>query len=313
MFLSHNPAKATILPFYEITLKALCFFYIIALQLTLMARKIIGYYTEKETAANTEADQLIVEIGNNEMAVLVKGADSKEIDGFELFQLDKGNADWNDILFEVKQTSRLLSKSYKETVCHYNFEEALIIPEQKFTATAADDYLSLLYGESNRYDLKYDVLKTGMVNAFRIRKSIHEQMNRYFVLYKPKHIYSTVIEDIYSRTNLDAQFIKIVFYSTHFIAAVFIDQQLQFIQSFKFETSEDSCYHLLNLSKQFQLDNKISHAEISGMFEVGSVLHQQLQSIFGLLTFETFEPDGACKLITDFPAHYFTPFYKLVV
>ncbi len=278
-----------------------------------MARKIVGYYSEKDAATNPDADQLFVEIGNNEIAVLVKEPVSQEIDGFEVFQVDKGNTDWDDVLFEIRQNSLLLNRSYIDTTCYYNFEEALLIPEHKFTVTAADDYLTLMYGESNCHDLKYDMLKTGMVNAYRIRKSIHEQMSRHFVLYKPKHSYSNIIETISERMDLDAQFVKTQFYSTHFILTLFIDKKLQLIQCFKYESGNDICYHLLNLSKQFQLDKNISHLEISGMFETGSVLHQQLQSLFGLITFESFETGGVSKLITDFPSHYFTPFYKLVL
>jgi hypothetical protein len=280
-----------------------------------MARKIISYYNETAQAAYTDADQLVVEISNHEVVCLLKGAESQEIEGFELFHLDKGSSDWSDVFYEVRSASQLLNRTYRDAHCYYNFEEAVVIPGQRFTATSAEDYLSLLYGESDRHDIKYDTIRPDaqMVNAYRIRKSINELMGRHFVLYKPHHTYSRLLEDVLTRTEAADHFIKVQFYSHHFIVAVMKKDQLQLIQSFHFETFDDVLYHLININRQFELSAVHSHLEISGMFETGSILHKQLQPLFGLITFDGMQPDGVFKTTTQHPAHYFTPFYKLVV
>jgi hypothetical protein len=280
-----------------------------------MARKITGYYNETAQAAFTDADQLVIEISSNQVVCLVKGAASQEIEGFELFALDKTNNDWTDVFYELRAASQLLNRTYRDAHCYYNFEEAIIIPGQRFTATSAEDYLSLMYGESNRHDVKYDTIQAEaqMVNAYRIRKSINELMSRHFLLYKPHHVYSRVLEDILTRNELADHFIKLQFYSNHIIAAVVIRNQLQLIQSFRFETTDDILYHLANINRQFALNVSHSHLEISGMFEIGSALHLHLQSMFGLITLDGIEADGVFKTTNEYPAHYFTPFYKLVV
>ena len=280
-----------------------------------MAHKITGYYNETAEAAFSEADQLVVEISSNQVVCLVKGADSQEIEGFELFALDKTGSDWSDVFYELRTNSQLLNRTYRDVHCYYNFEEAIIIPGQRFTATSAEDYLSLMYGETDRYDVKYDTIQgdVQMVNAYRIRKSINELMNRHFVLYKPHHTYSRLLEDVLGRNELADHFIKLQFYSNHFIAAVLIGKKLQLVKSFKFETTDDVLYHLANINRQFALDAAHSHTEISGMFETGSALHLQLQSMFGLITLDGIEADGVFKTANEYPSHYFTSFYKLVV
>ncbi len=279
-----------------------------------MARKIAGYYNE-EYVSGTEAGQLFVEISNNGIACLVKGETSQQIEGFELFELNKGSNDWNDVFYEIRATSQLLSKQYTNTHCYYNFEDAILIPAKCFTAASAEDYLSLMYGETSRYEIKFDTLSNGagMVNAYRVRRSINELMSRHFVLYKPHHSYSSLLEDIFSRTELDDHFMKAQFYSNHMIVAVVKNKQLQLIQSFQFTAKEDVLYHLINTSQQFVFNSLHSHLEISGMFETGSALHIQLQALFGLITFDGMKPDGVFALSNEFPSHYFTPFYKLVV
>ena len=280
-----------------------------------MARKITSYYNNSEHASITEACQLVIEISKHELVCLVKGEASQEIEGFEMFRLDKASRDWSDVFYDVRAVSQLLNRQYRDTHCYYNFEETVIVPKQRFTASSAEDYLSLLYGDSDRYDIKYDTLLPSeeMINAYRIKKSINELMGRHFVLYKPHHSYSKLLEDILTRTELAEHFMKVQFYSKHIIVAVVKEKQLQLIQSFAYETTEDVLYHLIHISRQFGFDVSVSHLEISGMFETGSSLHKQIQELFGLITFDGMQPNGVFKLTHDHPAHYFTPFYKLVV
>lgn len=306
--------KATILQFYHTALPTLFFFYIIALQIDSMARKIIGYYNDAQVGA--EPGQLILEIGNDHLACLVKGDQSQQIESFEMFDLEKNTSDdWSDIFYEVKSGSQILNGAYRNTQCYYNFEEALVIPEPTFSATAAEEYLSLIYGESSRYEIKYNSLFAGskMINAFRVRKSIHELVGRHFILYKPQHTYASILDDILTREELDEHFVKVQFYSTHIIIAVIKQKQLQLIQSFQYTTPEDVLYHLVNCIQQFSLNESHSHLEISGLFQPGGPLHKQLQSLFGLITFDGIKADGVFKSVSDYPSHHFTPFYKLVV
>ncbi len=278
-----------------------------------MTRKIIGYYNDAQDSS--DLDQLILEIGSDQVACILKGAASHQVEGLELFALEKGAYDWSDIFYEVMSASKILGRSYRDVHCYYNFEEAIIIPEEKFSATAADDYLALVYGESIRHDIKYDtLLSPGHINAYRIRKSIHELVGRHFILYKPHHSYSPILDDILTRDQLDANFVKIQFYSNHIILAFVKDKQLQLIQSFRYETMDDVLYYLLRITHQFGIKNDQSSLEISGMFDTVSVLYPQLSKLFGLISFDTIQADGLFpSALADHPAHYFTPFYKLAV
>jgi hypothetical protein len=67
----------------------------------------------------------------------------------------------------------------------------------------------------------------------------------------------------------------------------------------------------VHINRQFELNPAFSNLELSGLFETGSELHIQLQSLYGLITLDSMKPDGV--FTGQYPAHYFTPFYKLVV
>ncbi|MEO8174907.1 MAG: hypothetical protein ABI581_17560, partial [Sediminibacterium sp.] len=85
-----------------------------------MARKIIGYYSETGSAEATDADQLVVEISRGQVVCLVKGSASQEIEGFEMFDLGKEHTDWNDIFYNLRAESQILSRTFRNAHCYYN-------------------------------------------------------------------------------------------------------------------------------------------------------------------------------------------------
>jgi hypothetical protein len=280
-----------------------------------MTSRTISYYNDISGATHSQEDQLVLEFSHTHVVCLVKGAGSGETEAMEIFTIEDSSAEWIDILHDVKSQSLLLNRTYRDINSYYNFEEALLVPALQFSPAAAEDFLSMVYGESLRHEIKQDTIAAAspMVNVYRIKKTIYEQVNRYFLLNKPHHIYSALVADILSATDLPDHLIKVIFYSKHLIAAVVKEGKLQLIQSFSYDTKEDVLYHLANLNRQFSLSPDHSQLEISGKFDTGSELHQQLQPMFGLISFDTTEPDGIFKTAGEYPLHYFTPFHKLIV
>jgi len=280
-----------------------------------MTSRTISYYNDISGATHAQADQLALEFSHTHMACLVKGAESGETEAMEIFTIEDTGAEWIDIFHDVKSQSLLLNRTYRDIHCYSNLEEALLVPASQFSAVAAEDFLSMVYGESSRYEIRQDTIAADspMVNVYRIKKTIYEQVNRYFLLNKPHHIYSVLVENILAVKDLPDHFIKVAFYSKHFIAIVVKEGKLQLVQSFAYDTKEDVLYHLANLNRQFTLNAVHSQLEISGRFDTGSELHQQLQPLFGLISFDTTEPDGIFKTTGEYPSHYFTPFHKLIV
>ena len=114
-----------------------------------MARKKAGFYQNDPISGS--AFQLIIELDDQEMRCMSKALDSGTIAAFEYFSLDKDQTeDWNDIFYEIKTISKLFNRTYKQVTCFFCTPESILVPEKFLTATSAEDYLNLVYGESNR-------------------------------------------------------------------------------------------------------------------------------------------------------------------
>lgn len=280
-----------------------------------MARKNIGLYNSG--ANNTQNHQLIIELGNDELVCMSVNTENGTADAFELFQLDKGyKDDWNDIFYEIKAASGIFNSNFKQVLCYFNSPESLMVPEKLLTATSAEDYLNLVFGESTRHEVKYEKLHStkAFINAYRIRKSIVELLNRQFVIFKSSHIYSNIINDVFNRTRLDDNLIKIQFYSHHFIIAVWKDKKFQLIQSFTFNQTEDILYYLLRISHQFDFDNANTVLELSGMLDIESAIYGQINKLFTQIRLDCVHQASGVFLsaLDEYPAHYLTPYYKLI-
>ena len=281
-----------------------------------MVSKIIGLYHDFQETDSTDSDRLIIEISQLQLTCLVKDVNRKQIKAFEVFNLTAENTDWNNRFYEVRNASRILNRTYFDTHCYYHFEEVVIIPGQKFSLTAAADYLALVFGESNQFEVKYDTLlpEGQMVTAFRIRKSIHELIGRHFSLYKAHHVFSGIIEGLWQRVQVDECFLKLQFYKNRFIAACFTQGKLQLIQTFPFEKDEDVYYNLSAIIQHTGIDTEKMILELSGSIEEASSLYQQLKEQFTHIQFDRLTTDDSfANELSGYPAHYFTPFFNQAV
>jgi hypothetical protein len=280
-----------------------------------MARKKIGLYNEE--LVNGSTHQLILEIADETIVCIAKSDLTGEINAFELFSLDMSEKDdWNDVFYEIKTSSSIFNNGYKKVTCYFNNVEAIMVPEKLLTATSAEDYLNLVFGENIRNEVKYEkpIATQLFINAYRVKKAIIELLGRQFVIFQTAHTYSNLLNDVMQRPSMEQQFIKLQFYAHHFIIAVWKDEQFQLIQSYRYVSSEDVLYYLLRIVQQYQFDLSDLSLEISGMIELESNIYIQLAKIFSRIKMDSLPFIGVFKNAEkDYPAHYFSPFYKLAL
>ena len=276
-----------------------------------MVHKLIGFYGDRLEFTPKRTDQLAIEIGSHQIACLVKNSSTGEIDAIELFQFEQLNADWSDILFEVKQNSKILGPTYSDCFVYFNLEEALILPMSEMSASAASDYLALVYGEDERSDTKFDRINSTLptVTIYRIKKSLTELLDRNFLIFKTQHTYTNILNDILNRPNLPSVFLKLIVYHKHIILVLIKDSQLQLIQSYQFLHADDILYYAISVANQSGVSPLQMQIEISGMIDVQANLLDQLKKSFGIVSHD-FLPNllGPSNYSTSF----LTPFYKLL-
>ncbi len=276
-----------------------------------MVHKLIGFYGDLHEYTPQRTDQLAIEIGSHQIVCMVKNSSSGEIDAIELYQVDQSNADWSDILFEVKQNSKILGPTYSDCFVFFNIEEALVLPMTEMSATASADFLSLVYGTDDRADTKFDRINSAhpTVTIYRIKKSLSELLDRNFVIFKIQHTYTKLLNDVLNREELPTVFLKLIVYQKHFILVLLKNKQLQLIQSYTFHHADDILYFAISVANQSGASPLQTHLELSGMIDPLTNLLDQLKKTFGIVSLDIIANQSK-------PSNYsrctFTPFYKLL-
>lgn len=275
-----------------------------------MTRKIIGYYSDAFNQSN--AGSLALELGDAHLACMVSAPDSPAPVAFELFEIESVG-EWDTVFSEVLSASRILTQKYPDTSCYFNLEEALVMPAEKFSPSAVEDYLSLVYGEMDEMEVRHEPVAGQPLHIiYRVPKTLHEAVRRHFVLYQPHHIFSKALEQEFSRAERPSHLVSLQFYPRHFNASVFHDGALQLIRSFRFQSPEDVLYYLTSISQQFQIPAAGSVVEIAGMFDADNISQKQLLRLFLSVIFNSVTGDEAFIAATSlYPAYFFRPFYNL--
>lgn len=279
-----------------------------------MPNKSFSIYRPDEDPAN-KADRLMLEVGNSHLACI--GMNKNKISAFELFTFTNTEAaDFSKLFTSISADSRLLVNTYDSVAVFINNEYCLPVPVFTFTREIAADYLDIVFGENINCKTQYDhiPIEPGIINVYRIEERIINILSSNFKNVSIKHSWSNILKTVLTGISaLPAEFIYVQFYNNFIIAAVVKTGQLQIIQSFIYEAPEDVLYNLLNVTQQFELNNKKLTLQISGMIDLHFTLYRDLITYFANVEVRNADTTKVDASVKEFPLHYFTPFFNLAL
>lgn len=283
-----------------------------------MVHKRISIYGELGVQSPLNSDQLLLEVSNTHMALLVKLAGKNYVAALEIFEFDSSINSWYDIFYHVRLDSKVLDRSYNDTLVYYNLNEAIIIPTEQFSTSVIDSYLTSIYGDQNDFVVKYDAvsIEPAVTDLYRVKKQLNDTVNSNLMMVNSKHLYSKLLENIFSVPEKIAKgnFLKIQFYYHSLLIILIKDSHLQLIQSYDFQIADDVLYHLLNITQQFGLAPSEIQVEISGLIDIKSHKFEYIQKVFNQISFDTISNENNFRnYIGEYPLHYFSPFLNLVL
>ena len=282
-----------------------------------MVQKQISIYAELETQSPFNSDQLLLEVSNTHITLMVKYSGKKHLGAFELFEFDSNEMEWYNIFHQIRNESIILDRSYNDTRVFYNLNEATIMPASAFSTASAEAYLVAVHGDNTHHAVKYDniLVPEGLVNVYRIKKSLNDTINSNLMMITPRHLYSKLLENILNSNSIsNGVLLKIQFFYNLMLIVLVKDGKLQLIQSYNYKTEEDVLYYLLNIVQQFNLSPTDTQVELSGIIDVKSHHFDYIEKLFKQISFATVSNDNILlNYIGDYPQHYFTPFLNLAL
>ncbi len=277
-----------------------------------MVQKTFGIYSEKE-----EHCRFFIEIGEQHMACWTLSVDYGAWNAFELFRLPEtpDKKSYEALFAEVKLVSALIGRSYAATQVIWENPDAVCVPAKYFSEDLLDDYAETVIGATRGTVPRYAVLDDKnllyIVNSNRL-KVVEQQFPGAEHFHKQQLLLKSGQQ--YKNTDSKKSQVQLLFYEGHFLLAAYQQDQLQLIRSFAYETPEDVVYHLLNTSSLYSLNLPKTIFSIAGLIDLDSSLYAELYKYIPLLQVERADDRMFNnEAFSEYPSHYFIPFFKYVV
>ncbi len=280
-----------------------------------MLHKTIGFYPDVATTESSAEDRLLLFIQATQMVCMLQSCATKQILGFEVFKLVDTDSNWDDVFSQFKYFSELFKNNVgKIYVVHENVESVLI-PTELFNANSTQEYLKLVYGEKENSICFSNQLKheETIVNVFRIDSVLYESLCANFKISQHFHSYTSLLQLVFQHKLYQGKnWIKLVFYEKYFIVTLIKDDQLQLIQTFNYQSSEDVLYHIMNVINQHDILIDSLNVLISGKIDLDKTTYILIQQYFSNIEIEKSESGNALsEKLSAYPSHYFTSYFNV--
>ncbi|NJE06700.1 DUF3822 family protein, partial [Thermococcus sp. M36] len=186
--------------------------------------------------------------------------------------------------------------------------ENVLVPADKFSANAAENYLSMVHGDNINEAILHDVVDAtpAMVNVYRIKRVLFEMVRTNFMMVESKHLYSKILENTIGGYNFQTgNLLKVQFYNKCLLLLLLKNGQLQLIQSYPCASQDDMLYYILSIVQQYGVQPEEIKIELSGQLDTRTQYYDYLRKMFSNIHFETVAPEKLMKeLQENYPAHY---------
>jgi hypothetical protein len=284
------------------------FLFNIAVYFVAMAVKKLSVYSpDYPPASYNGEDELFIHMSMDRVDVLVRSGIKNIPEALEVFHKEE-DVDWPETLKSILRQSELLRRNFSERHIAFSFPDALVIPEAKFSSSSTKDLINLIYGEQSHSWIGYKKMPRSfeMMLAYRIEEGIHDWISERFPSYDTTHLYAEILLHELGETIANEKLAFIHLEEQTWILTLLSGGKLQVIQTFKYTTSEDILYDLLNGLQQCQIPSNQCRLKISGQLTVSDELVDQLSGLFQSIEWKSIPAAGVFQsLKQQFPPHHF--------
>jgi Protein of unknown function (DUF3822) len=122
------------------------------------------------------------------------------------------------------------------------------------------------------------------------------------------HLYS-LLPDV---AELKGNKLYSIFYPNKCVVLCCKENNLQLIQQFEYNTSEDVAYYLLSIANNHTIQVDELEVKVGGMIDKTSSLYNELHKYFKHITFASLNSNFEyCEEMEQLPAHYFSPLLSI--
>ncbi|MEO7800352.1 MAG: DUF3822 family protein [Ginsengibacter sp.] len=245
-------------------------------------------------------NKLFIELSDESISYIASSSNDNHSLKIVKFDIESTVSEKAEALSKLIAADNVLRSKNIQTLVSLSFKQSILTPSQFHSQEESLSLLKELYGDSiEEQQYHDDISGIAIINDYSLPVAYDSVLRELFPDATVQHQYSLLIEKLDSSKAL-----HVLFYFEKIIVIVFNDNKLQIVQSFVYKVPADVIYHLLNVCKQFDLQNASITAY--GLIEKRSALYEDTHKYFSNFSFAELPANiSPGEGFTDYPAHFF--------
>ncbi len=256
-----------------------------------MTKKLNNILSSSLESSDLQKQNLSIQISLDGFCFCITTPETKEQLAFVQYVFENTIGSPEALLTEIEKLFKeniLLQQKYKNvTTIHLN-NLATLVPEAYFNEAYLADYLQNTIKVLKNDYITFDKIPSINTNTVYIPfVNINNFIFEKFGAFDYYHTATLLIKKLHSITT-EGKKVYLNVFDNNFHMVVFNNQELEFFNTFEFQTSEDFIYYILFVFEQFNLDPNSIEVTLIGDIEKESelytILYQYIRNISFLKT-----------------------------
>lgn len=214
-----------------------------------------------------------------------------------------------DIAEQLVKNNKRLTQSYQRISIVYNSTKCTLIPSSLFSYSEKEIFIDFNTYPSEDFEIKVDKLHNlAAYSVYPFPKILSEKINFLFPRCRVRHISTSLIENVLYMVRHQSLELNMALHvqSDHFEVLIFKDNNLEFYNSFNYQTVDDLFYYLFFVLEQLRLEPEKMDTLLLGEVSLSSQLYKSARLYFNSLTLAPrTDLYKYSREFDDIPHHYF--------
>ena len=224
------------------------------------------------------------------------------------------NSSLGEVIEKAISNELILADFDGVTKVIYNFTDSNILPSEEYKPIHSQSYMKLVFGDTLKgLVLDEKIPGKDMYNIYRVPADIHTGLQKIYKGGNYWHIYSLMVASYVPDGK--ANKCTLVFYPERVLVMVHINDNLQLINSYQYQTPEDIAYYLLSVCRLLNISSEEANIAVYGLIDFHSAISTELNKYFRNVLFGDSNTNVAIgtENSEDIPPHYFSNLQKLAL
>jgi hypothetical protein len=209
----------------------------------------------------------LLEAGSSYLTILLWDRIAGQADAIEHFT---GIVDWEEDWELMLQQSALLNYKGLGVTLLVNTARCMPMPQVFFNQVNAKDQLAALFGETGNFYGAADVLDNhDMVICWEVSPEIYRCISNHFMVIQAQSLGAAMVQSGWNQNAVGPYGVFLVTHENAVITA-WRGQQFLILKTISIDVPDDLAYQLLNICKQWGIENNKMYWEVSGIVSTDS-------------------------------------------